>query len=96
MILLDTNVISELVTATPNRAVVAYGRGLAPDAVCEAEIRYGLARMADGRKREQLTTRMAEFFEIGSPGQVLQFDRACAAVYGEIRHGREAREADHD
>jgi predicted nucleic acid-binding protein len=95
MILLDTNVISELVKAAPNRAVIAYVAGLAPEAVftaavCEAEIRYGLARMADGRKREQLTTRMAEFFDTGFADQVLQFDRACAAVYGEIRYGREA------
>jgi toxin FitB len=95
MILLDTNVISELVKAAPDQAVVAYVGGLAPEtaftaAVCEAEIRYGLARMADGRKREQLTTRMTAFFDTGFPDQVLQFDRACAAVYGEIRHGREA------
>jgi predicted nucleic acid-binding protein len=95
MILLDTNVISELVKAAPNQAVLAYVSGLAPEtaftaAVCEAEIRYGLARMADGRRRDELIARMAEFFEIGFLDQVLQFDRACAAVYGEIRHGREA------
>lgn len=95
MILLDTNVISELVKSEPNQAVVAYVGGLAPDtvftaAVCEAEIRYGLARMADGRRRDELIARMTAFFETGFPDQVLQFDRACAAVYGEIRHGREA------
>ena len=30
------------------------------------------------------------FFEIGFQHQVLRFDRTCAALYGEIRHAREA------
>jgi len=94
MVLLDTNVISELAKAEPNPTVLAYVGGLAPDtvftaAVCEAEIRYGLARMAHGRKRDQLIARMALFFDRGFPDQVLRFDRACTAAYGEIRHARE-------
>jgi predicted nucleic acid-binding protein len=95
MVLLDTNVISELVKTEPNQVVVAYMGGLAPEtvftaAVCEAEIRYGLARMAAGQRRDELIGRMARLFEIGFPDQILPFDRACAAIYGEIRHGREA------
>ena len=95
MILLDTNVISELVKTEPDREVVSYVDGLAPEtvftaAVCEAEIRYGLARMAHGRRRDDLIARIATFFEIGFPDQILRFDRGCAAVYGEIRHAREA------
>ena len=70
MILLDTNVISELVRAEPNPAVLAYIDGLAPESlftasVCEAEIRYGLARMAVGRRREELIARIDRFFEKG-------------------------------
>jgi toxin FitB len=95
MILLDTNVISELTKVTPNQTVFAYVAGLAPETVftsvvCTAEIRYGLARMAYGRKRDELITRVAALFEFGFPDQVLQFDRACAAAYGNIRHAREA------
>jgi predicted nucleic acid-binding protein len=95
MILVDTNVISELMKAAPNPAVVAYLDGLAPDAVftaaiCEAEIRYGLARMPRGRRRDELIARVVTFFETGFPDQVLRFDRACAALYGDIRHVREA------
>src|SRR5882757_7190210 len=95
MILVDTNVISELMKADPNPAVVSYLDGMAPDtvftaAVCEAEIRYGLARMPHGRKRDGLIARADTFFETGFPDQVLRFDSACAALYGEIRHTREA------
>jgi predicted nucleic acid-binding protein len=95
MILVDTNVISELMKAAPNPAAAAYMDGLPPDsvftaAVCEAEIRYGLARMPRGRKRDELITRVDMFFETCFQDQVLRFDRACAALYGEIRHAREA------
>jgi predicted nucleic acid-binding protein len=95
VILLDTNVISELVKREPDASVAAYLDGLAPDtvftaAVCEAEIRYGLARMPAGRRREELIERIETFFEIGFRDLVLRFDRSCAALYGEIRQAREA------
>lgn len=95
MILLDTNVISEAAKVEPNQAVATYLASLDADevftaAICEAEIRYGLARMPNGRKRDELTARMASFFEIGFQDQVLPFDRICAALYGEIRDAREA------
>lgn len=95
MILLDTNVISDLVRAAPDPAVLAYVGGLAPEdvftaAVCEAEIRYGLARMPAGHKRDQLTERIDIFFDSGFQDQILPFDRPCAAHYGDIRHAREA------
>jgi predicted nucleic acid-binding protein len=95
MILLDTNVISELVRLQPDASVAAYLDGLAPEtvftaAVCEAEIRYGIARMPIGRRRDDLIERIDIFFEVGFRGQVLHFDRSCAAFYGEIRHARES------
>ena len=95
MIVLDTNVISELIKTAPDPAVLAYIDDLAPEtiftaSVCEAEIRYGLARMAEGRRRDELIARINELFEKGFPDQVLPFDRQCAAAYGEIRHAREA------
>ncbi len=95
MILLDTNVISELVRPTPDSAVLAYLRTLAPEtvftaAVCEAEIRYGLARMPTGQRRDQLIVRIEALFASGFEDQVVPFDSACAALYGEIRASREA------
>jgi predicted nucleic acid-binding protein len=95
VILLDTNVISELVSPRANETVLAYVASLAPKtvftaAICEAEIRYGLARMADGKKRIELGARIDGFFDAAFPDQVLRFDRLCAAAYGEIRRSREA------
>lgn len=79
MILLDTNVISELTKAEPNQMAVAYLEGVAPEtvftaAICEAEIRYGLARMPGGRNRDDLIMRMTTFFETGFPA------RFCAST----------------
>jgi predicted nucleic acid-binding protein len=95
VILLDTNVISALVRPSPDRAVLAYIRALAPEtaftaAVCEAELRYGLARLPAGRRRENLATRLTTLFASGFQNQVLPFDSLCARHYGVIRAGREA------
>jgi hypothetical protein len=59
VILLDTNVISELMRPQPEPRVLAWADGLDPDAVAitamnEAEILHGLARLPDGRRKQQL------------------------------------------
>ena len=95
MILLDTNVISELIRRFPDPAVVAFFRGQPSEevftaAICEAEIHYGLARMPPGSRRDDLTARITAFLATGFRARILDFDSACAALYGEIRSGREA------
>jgi predicted nucleic acid-binding protein len=95
VILLDTNVISELVRPLPDPAVVSFVSRQAPDAVftsaiCEAEIHYGLARLPPGRRRDDLTARITAFLATGFPTRVLRFDSACAVLYGKIRADREA------
>ncbi len=94
MILLDTNVVSELTRGQPSLAVFAYLRRqpqatLFTSSVCEAEIRYGLARMPAGRRRNELTNRIIIFFS-GFATRILAFDSAAAELYGAIRTRREA------
>jgi predicted nucleic acid-binding protein len=95
LILLDANVLSELVKARPDTAVLAYIDRLAPDslftaAVCLAEMRHGLARMPRGRRHDDLAARIDTFLSTGFVDRVLPFDGPCAALYGDIRHAREA------
>lgn len=95
MILLDTNVISELVKPAPDSAVLAFLGHAMPEtvfttAVCEAEIRYGLARLPAGRRRNDLVSRITAFFAEAFSGRTLSFDSASAAIYGELRAAREA------
>ena len=78
MILLDTNVISEVTKIGANQVVLSYVNGLAPEtiftaAICEAEIRYGLLLLPAGRRRELLIAQMAAFFDIALRDQVLRF-----------------------
>lgn len=75
MIVLDTNVVSELMRAEPAPRVLAWVRansdnGLYTTAVTVAEIRYGIARLPEGRRRESLHQAANEIFS-AFPRQVL-------------------------
>ncbi len=55
MIVLDTNVISELMHPQPDSQVMAWANGLNPQAIAitamnEAEILHGIARLPAGRR----------------------------------------------
>ena len=95
MILLDTNVLSELAKATPDEAVAAWiatqrRAELCTTAVNEAELAYGLALLPRGRRREALAQGIARLLGEGLGGRVLAFDRAAAAAYGVIAAERRA------
>ncbi|WP_083970803.1 PIN domain-containing protein [Actinoplanes awajinensis] len=82
MIVLDTNIVSELMRAEPDPAVLAwlrqsFGIGLYTTAVTVAEIRYGIARLPGGQRRDRLYQAADEVFA-AFPRQVLPFDLAAA------------------
>jgi predicted nucleic acid-binding protein len=94
VILLDTNVISELMRAQPEPRVLAWADGLDPEAVAitamnEAEILHGLARLPDGRRKQQLQQSWdalaAELFV----GRVWPFTSEAAHWYAELLWQRE-------
>lgn len=93
MIVLDTNVVSELMRATPEPAVLAWlqqtsSTGLYTTAVTVAEIRYGIARLPDGWRRQTLHQAANEIFA-AFPRQVLPFDLAAATAYADVVADRE-------
>lgn len=93
MIVLDTNVVSELMRPSPSAAVVAWSRrqargSLTTTAVTVAEIGFGLARLPAGRRATQLR-QVAVDVLAAFPAQVLAFDAAAAALYGDIAAARE-------
>lgn len=103
MHLIDTNVVSELIRPEPMSAVVAwFARHNAQEmylaAVSEAELRYGLAIMPVGRRRNALETAIVRWLDQGFVGRILPFDSAAARAYAEIgafrrRVGRPISEA---
>lgn len=87
MIVLDTNVVSELAKAAADPAVVAWANArraadLFTTAITEAEMRLGLALLPAGRRRSDLSRAVDVAFASLLAGRVLAFDRAAAASYG--------------
>jgi predicted nucleic acid-binding protein len=95
MILLDTNVISELMKQQPDAGVVAWIGRQSPAAlgittITIAEIERGLARLPKGRRRQRLEVGFAAFVKEGFIGRIDAFDEESARVYGQIAAKREA------
>ena len=96
MIVLDTNVLSELAKEQPHPAVRAWANAQSTPTLCattisEAEILYGLAVMPAGRRQRALARAMKAVFTVLLEGRVLPFDRAAAAAYADIRTARKRR-----
>jgi predicted nucleic acid-binding protein len=89
MIVLDTNVLSELMRSQPGAAVFAWvaaqpRTGLYTTSVNKAEILYGIAVMPEGRRRSALAAAAEAMFIDDFAGRVLPFDEAAAVHYADI------------
>lgn len=89
MIVLDTNVISELMRARPDARVLDWLAaqpiaGLFTTTLTQAEIFYGLALLPEGRRRDDLITAASPIFEHELAGRILGFDSHAAMAYPEI------------
>lgn len=96
MIVLDTNVISEIMRERPDERVMAWlGRQktlhLAVTTLTLAEIQRGLKRLPAGARRRKLEANFAEFIARGFEGRILSFDEQAAATYGEVCAQRESK-----
>jgi predicted nucleic acid-binding protein len=93
VIVLDTNVISELMRSKPDPAVRAWvhsqhAKELYTTAITVAEVRYGIQRLPDGRRRQLLATAAEDVFEAFTV-QVLAFDQRAAGLYATLVAERE-------
>lgn len=92
MIILDTNVLSELMRSAPDRRVLAWvsaqaAASLFTTALSEAEILYGIAVLPAGRRRKALDLAVVGLFaDFGD--RVLPFDSAAAQTYATIAADR--------
>ena len=95
MVVLDTNVVSELMQSAPSSKVLAWlddrpTRELFMTAVTEAEIRTGIAFLPEGGRRRGLAEAAERAFGGLFAGRVLPFDSAAARIYAEIAAARRA------
>lgn len=86
MILLDTNVVSELMRTSPDPAVEAWiaqhpAENLFFSAVGEFELRYGAAIMPIERRRETLVSEIETMLQGAFPSRILPFDSTAARTY---------------
>ena len=89
MILLDTNILSELMRAVPEVAVEQWLAGQPAasvfiSAITEAELRYGLALMAPGKRRSALAVEIENMLGEDFSGRILPFDSPAAVAFAEI------------
>lgn len=98
MIVLDTNVVSELAKPVRSEAVTAWAvrhpmAMLYTTTITMAEMFYGIAILEPGRRRMDLRTRSGKLFDELFAGRVLSFDTTAAEMFAEIvasrrRNGR--------
>ncbi|BAU57013.1 type II toxin-antitoxin system VapC family toxin [Halorhodospira halochloris] len=93
MILLDTNVVSEVMRPHPESAVIEWvnradGGSLYVSSITIAEIEYGLHAMPESQRREDLRARFETFIHKAFAQRVLDFDEASARYYGLIMASR--------
>ena len=95
MIILDTNVFSELLRARPAPRVLSWVDSQAPDtlfatSITEAELHTGIAILPGGRRRDRLTVAANRLFGELFQDRVWPFDRGAARSYAAIVAGRRA------
>jgi len=95
MIILDTNVVSELLRPTPSPVVEAWlaaqdGAAVFFTVIGEAELRLGVAILPTGRRRTALTEAIDAMLEQDFRDRVLPFDASAARAFAAIAADRRA------
>jgi predicted nucleic acid-binding protein len=96
LIILDTKVVSELMRSAPDPAVIRWTgtvptSDLAITVVTEAELRFGLARLPAGKRRDSLAGAIEQMLQGLLGGRILAFDRDATGYYGGFMAARVGR-----
>jgi len=88
MMVLDTNVLSELMRPRPDARVIDWldrqdANSVTISAITIAEILYGIERLPDGRRKRGFAAKAAAMFEEDFSGRILSFDSGAAIHYAE-------------
>jgi predicted nucleic acid-binding protein len=96
MILLDTNVISEPLRLNGDPAVLAWIDAqnietLYLATITLAELRFGVASLPDGKRKEALSNNLERRVIPLFAGRILSFDMAASAAYAALRSQARAK-----
>jgi hypothetical protein len=94
MIIVDTNILSELMRRQPDAQVLKWvdlqePEDLALTAITVAEIMLGIARLPDGKRKASLQDMANAMFDEEFSGRILAFDEVAAQHYGAVASVRE-------
>ncbi len=95
MIVLDTNVASELMRASPDGRVQAwvdaqFAGDLFLTAVSVAEILWGIARLPEGKRKQQMLDTTEAMLKEDFQGRLLAFDAESAVHYAQLVQHRQS------
>ena len=87
MIILDTNVVSETMKPAPEPRVIDWLNRqelttLHLTTISLAELRFGIACLDAGRRRDALDARLEQMLAEVFPARILSFDEAAASAFG--------------
>ena len=96
MLILDTNVISEIMRLSPSPRVQDWWSqqnraDLFTSTVTMAEILYGIELLSKGKRRDRLLTEAEAMFAQDFSGRILPFDEEAARAFAEIAAARRAQ-----
>ncbi len=88
MILLDTNILSELMRPEPDAAVLDWVDQLNPETtyistINQAEILQGIMVLPDGKRKQELIQKADQMFALFTQ-RILSFDMDAAVIYAEV------------
>jgi predicted nucleic acid-binding protein len=94
MILLDTNILSELMRADASQQVIEWldqqaASALYISVITRAEIELGICLLPNGKKKDRLKVAAQDMFDEFS-GRCLSFDEPSAVVYAQLVANRRA------
>ncbi len=89
MIIVDTNVISELMRTAPAKQVEQWlseqdGASIYITAITEAELRFGVAILPTGKRQTYLANLVESILEEDFHDRILPFDRKAAIAFASI------------
>lgn len=89
MVLLDTNVVSEIMRPRPDSGVVTWlssqlAAGVYLSVITESELRYGVEILPQGRRRDRIAAEVENMLREDFSQRVLPFDSDAARCYARI------------
>jgi len=93
MIVLDTNVVSELMRSSPDARVLHWFSGQSADdlhitAITMSEILYGIELISTARRRETVRAAAEKMFEAVFADRILTFEDRAARAFSQIASSR--------